>query len=75
MRGRGAIVVLASSLCLPFAGVGCTNAGRAGGEAGPGGGAGTAAMVPGLDRPGALPRPPAAGLPSELIPPGLQLQR
>jgi len=75
MRGRSAIAVLVWPLCLSLAGGGCTNAVRPGGEPTPGGRGGNTAMVPALDRAGSLPLPPATGLPSELIPPGLPLQR
>jgi hypothetical protein len=45
--------------------------GGCGGKSDPGTGKGTTKSC--LDQPGAVPSPPRAGLPCELIPPGLEL--
>lgn len=68
-RYRVAVALSSLWLMLEFAGCGRSSAAPG---AGGNGGAGVAS---GLDQPGALLMPPAGGLPAELLPPGLQLQR
>jgi hypothetical protein len=72
MSAFGKRLALCSWGVLLFIAAGCT---RSDGASGAGGDGGAAAVSSALDRPGTLPVPPATGLPSELIPPGLQLQR
>jgi hypothetical protein len=77
---RGAAALLVLTLVVGACGGGGN--GKPGGDAGspiggsggvPGGGGSTGSGTACLDRPGELPRPPAGGLPCDLIPPGLRL--
>jgi hypothetical protein len=66
-----AALVFAAALALT--GGGCGGKSDPGGTGKGGSGGGSVTTTSCLDQPGAVPSPPRAGLPCELIPPGLEL--